>query len=294
MWANSVWGLFTLSCSCVLTMLGLSPDSPWQPLLLFGGVLFMLSSLAVLSWPLHVRDNRVKFAALIAHPARATKLIEPLHVIAFGLAIAVAGAVWQMRKPDKEVSTPPTPPAEIVIRPSPKASTTPRNDRLVANVLPPIPDTAAELISRYAQLKGLLDRTVAAIDTLGTTAGGWLNSQKPSPPGTPNRTGSFHSRANYERWQSTVEALKNINNSAYKNREFDTETVPELANPLLKAPGEDAFGDDGVGAYNYRKFYFLNTNIDKGAKLLMADIQQELSAAKIKIEAIPAGKALIE
>lgn len=99
MWANSVWGLFGLSASCVLTMLGLNPDSPWQSLLLFGAVFFLIGSLGVLSWPLRHETNRGKVAALVVHPMKALRLIEPTHVIILGLAIALGGVVWQMRKP---------------------------------------------------------------------------------------------------------------------------------------------------------------------------------------------------
>jgi hypothetical protein len=80
-------------------MLGLSPESPWQPVLLIGAAAFALGSIGVLSWPLHLRTNRVKVATLFVHPARVLRLIEPSHIIIFGLVIALAGAIWQWRKP---------------------------------------------------------------------------------------------------------------------------------------------------------------------------------------------------
>jgi hypothetical protein len=88
-------------------MLGLSPDSPWQPLLLVGAVLFFVGSIGVLSWPLHQAANRVKVAALVVHPTRALRLIEPFHIIVLGLAIATAGAFWQWRRvpiPDPRIA----------------------------------------------------------------------------------------------------------------------------------------------------------------------------------------------
>jgi hypothetical protein len=98
MWANSVWGLFGLSASCVMTMLGLSQDSPWQSTLLLGAILFFVGSLGVLCWPLHQSANRARVAALVVHPTRAVRLIEPSHIIILGITIAVIGVVWQMRR----------------------------------------------------------------------------------------------------------------------------------------------------------------------------------------------------
>jgi hypothetical protein len=95
MWASSVWGLIGLSLSCGLTMLGLSPDSPWQPRLILGAALFCVGSLVVLFWPLRDKTNRAKFATFMIHPKEALRLIEPIHVIVLGLAIALGGAVWQ-------------------------------------------------------------------------------------------------------------------------------------------------------------------------------------------------------
>jgi hypothetical protein len=94
MWANSVWGLFGLSASCIMTMLGLSPDSPWQSSLLLGAVLFFVGSVGVLCWPLHQSVNRAKVASLVVHPTRAIRLIEPPHIIILGLLIAISGVVW--------------------------------------------------------------------------------------------------------------------------------------------------------------------------------------------------------
>ena len=61
--------------------------------------MFAVGSAGVLSYPLHVRANRAKVAALFVHPARALRLIEPTHIIMLGLAIALSGVIWQARKP---------------------------------------------------------------------------------------------------------------------------------------------------------------------------------------------------
>jgi hypothetical protein len=107
MWANSVWGLFGLSASCLLTMLGLAPDSTWQPILLAGAVIFLTGSVGVLSWPLREAEKRAEIAAIIIHPKRALRLIEPLHIIILGLILAAAGTLWQWRRvpqPDPRIA----------------------------------------------------------------------------------------------------------------------------------------------------------------------------------------------
>jgi hypothetical protein len=49
MWANTIWGFWTLAASCVLAMLGLDPS--WQPVLSRAAVLFFVLGIMVLGWP---------------------------------------------------------------------------------------------------------------------------------------------------------------------------------------------------------------------------------------------------
>jgi hypothetical protein len=96
-------------------------------------------------------------------------------------------------------------------------------------------------------------------------------------------------------WQTAINDLKRLNDRAYTNRTFDTETVPELSNPRLMAPGETDFGSsDGVNAWDYHKFHFLSVNITKQAESLISDMERELAAIKSKIESTPMGKAVID
>jgi hypothetical protein len=98
MWANSVWGLFGLSASCVLTMLGLGPNSASQTPLLIGAALFFIASIAVLCWPLRDADQRMRAKGKLKHPlVWLAATLEPSHVIILGLVIATIGVVWQAR-----------------------------------------------------------------------------------------------------------------------------------------------------------------------------------------------------
>jgi hypothetical protein len=78
-------------------MLGLSPDSQYQPLLLTGAIIFLTGSIGVLCWPLQEAANRAKVVILVSHPMRMLQLIEPMHIIVLGLVIAAVGVGWQFR-----------------------------------------------------------------------------------------------------------------------------------------------------------------------------------------------------
>jgi hypothetical protein len=79
-------------------MLGLAPDSALQLPLRFSAVIFFLMSLSVLCWPLRRSEQRAMVQAKLQHPIRwAADLLEPSHIIIFGLAIALGGVIWQMR-----------------------------------------------------------------------------------------------------------------------------------------------------------------------------------------------------
>jgi hypothetical protein len=98
MWANSVWGLLGFSGSSVYAMIGLAPSSVWQTPLRFSAVIFFLMSLTVLLWPLRKLDQRAMVWGKLQHPAKwMAELIEPIHIILLGLAVAFGGVIWQWR-----------------------------------------------------------------------------------------------------------------------------------------------------------------------------------------------------
>jgi hypothetical protein len=79
-------------------MLGLASDSALQMPLRFSAVMFFLMSLSVLCWPLRKSEQRAIVWGKLQHPAKwIAELIEPSHIIILGLAIALGGAIWQMR-----------------------------------------------------------------------------------------------------------------------------------------------------------------------------------------------------
>ena len=71
MWANSVWGFFTLGFAFILARLTLSPGQAWlRPLLFWGAISCFVLSGAILLWPLRSEENRKKTKAAFRHPAR--------------------------------------------------------------------------------------------------------------------------------------------------------------------------------------------------------------------------------
>lgn len=100
MWASSVWGLIGVCVTLWLAMISLPPDWSWlQPWLFWGGGACFLGSVVVLIWPLQHARNRIIVRTAIQHPMKSvTELIEPLHIIALGILIVLAGTVWQWKK----------------------------------------------------------------------------------------------------------------------------------------------------------------------------------------------------
>jgi hypothetical protein len=98
MYANTCWGLLGLAVAFGLAVLGLPTQYEWlSPWFLGTAVACGVGSIICFGWPLRQKDNRVKVAALISHPIRVLPLIEPIHIITLGLAIALGGVVWQWR-----------------------------------------------------------------------------------------------------------------------------------------------------------------------------------------------------
>jgi hypothetical protein len=107
MYANTCWGLLGFTVTFSLAVLGLPARYEWlAPWFIGAAVASGVGSLICFAWPLRERANRAKVAALIVHPIRALRLIEPSHIIILGLLIALVGVVWQMRRsPPIEAAT---------------------------------------------------------------------------------------------------------------------------------------------------------------------------------------------
>src|SRR5580704_9270710 len=104
MWANSVWGFFTLGVGFLLAMLTLSPEQTWlRPWLLGVAIASYIFSVAILFWPLRHTHNRKRFKEAFLHPRKwLAENLRPRHLIILGLtgvivfaAIALAGVIWQ-------------------------------------------------------------------------------------------------------------------------------------------------------------------------------------------------------
>jgi hypothetical protein len=108
MYANTCWGLLTLAVGLGLAVPGLPTQYEWLAPWLFGtAVACGVGSIICFGWPLRHQRNRAKVAALIVHPPRAIRLVEPSHIIILGLIIATAGVIWQWRRepaPDPQVA----------------------------------------------------------------------------------------------------------------------------------------------------------------------------------------------
>jgi hypothetical protein len=108
MWANSVWGFFTLGIGFGLAMLTLSPEQGWlRPWLLWTMLGCFAVSALVLLWPLQYEENRTQVRIALQHPLKwAAENIGSKQLIVVGLtgvilfaAIALAGVIWQGRSP---------------------------------------------------------------------------------------------------------------------------------------------------------------------------------------------------
>jgi hypothetical protein len=98
MYANTCWGLLGLAVTFGLAVLGLPSQYEWlSPWFLGAAVVCGVGSVICFGWPLRQKENRIKVAALVTHPVRVIRLIEPSHIILLGLVIAFAGVIWQWK-----------------------------------------------------------------------------------------------------------------------------------------------------------------------------------------------------
>jgi hypothetical protein len=99
MYANTCWGLLGFAVTFGVAVLGLPTQYEWlTPWFLAAAVMCGVGSVICFGWPLRQKENRDKLKELSTHPARLAKLIEPSHMIIFGLVIALGGVVWQIPK----------------------------------------------------------------------------------------------------------------------------------------------------------------------------------------------------
>jgi hypothetical protein len=257
----------------------IAPDEKWigWTLASFGGLVFIVT----LIWWLHA--NWAPFKS-------GRKRLEPTHIIILGLVIAACGVLWQLWRSPPSVNSTQTPINVIVQAPSATSPGPPAG--LQANTLPVPPNTNAEKVVRYLQLKSLVTEAKNLKDLISRSSETYekmsqlLATRKDGPFGSisTERTGA------YENWTNSVRQLKQINSDAYKNRPMDMETVPELGNPLLKAPGEEAFGDNAQGAYKFRTFHYLSVNVQKQANALIEELERDFNNISHSIRDTPFAK----
>jgi hypothetical protein len=216
--------------------------------------------------------------------------LEPSHLIivgSIGLIICVGlilwGVVWQSRVAASE-----TRPLIVVSSPAqPAASPFGGPAQLVANLSPAPPADNAEKIYRFLQLKRALEDLGQSREVVASTSEVLKSRMRPDYQGARMLTGNLQ-----QRWQSSQATVKKINDGLYQNRQLDLTRVPELSNPLNKAPDEDVYGDDGEGKYRFRTFHFLNVNILKQIDALSLDIKNELASVTREIEKMPDAKII--
>jgi hypothetical protein len=224
--------------------------------------------------------------------------------MAIVLAIASFGALgvalWILISTKADISifkagnaAAPTNPIVVTV-PSPSSPLDRGPVTLVPNRQPLPAGTVADDVARYFELTDNLKKTKELVAHLAGWASYWESGMRAEAAGRAERTNANSSpSAARLRWMNGVEELKRINGALYQNRRFDV-SVPELNNPILKAPNEDVFGNDGKTAYEYRVFHFTNINVAKQGASLIDDIEKELMTVRSNIAATPAKRVLQE
>jgi hypothetical protein len=212
--------------------------------------------------------------------------LDPIHLIGtgfFGIVLSAAlilwGIIWQSRITDNR--------PVVVIAPStnqpPPVFSGPT--KLIPNTSPDPSNSNLENVARLIQLRKAAGEVSEAKRMFDTVSANLETRMKPTYTGM--SMGISDQRSTWRKAQDTV---KNINDSLYQNRPLDFASVPQLSNPLNKAPGEDVYGDDGDGKYRFRSFHFLNVNVSKQMEALLTDIGNETEAVTKRIESTPEAK----
>jgi hypothetical protein len=216
--------------------------------------------------------------------------LEPSHLLivgSIGLIVCVGlilwGTVWQSRVAALESR-----PVIVVSPAQPAASPFAGPSQLVANISPAPPADDTEKIHRFLQLKRAAVDLGQSRQMLATTGEALKSRMRPDYQGMRMLTGNMQ-----QSWQSSQATVKKINDGLYPNRQIDLTRIPELSNPLNKAPDEDVYGEDGEGKYRFRTFHFLNVNILKQIDALALDIKNELESVTREIEKMPDAKLIV-
>jgi hypothetical protein len=300
MYANTCWGLLGLAVTFGLAVLGLPTQYEWlSPWFLGAAVACGVGSVICFGWPLRHRDNRAKVAAVVTHPVRAIKLIEPLHIIILGLAIALSGVIWQSRRSapadeltivglksqleaaNKKLASAP---------PVASSQQSPQQAAPVQNSGPEVPKDQLQLTRRLIQLTGLIQQAKdvrEAARASGTAAYGRVLQNVVNDP-------------NYRKpplglighWPTALRQLRTINALFDPNRKMDLETYPELGDYSYKPPQESAFGNDGGSLSQYRSYYYLTQHVGKQADALIAQMEEEARTLRARITNTAALSAL--
>jgi hypothetical protein len=257
----------------------IAPDEKWigWTLASFGALVFVVT----LIWWLRENWTPIKSGR---------KHLEPSHIIILGLVVAACGVLWQLWRAPPNVSTA-HPPINVIVQ-APSATPPGPPAGLQANTLPVPPNTNAEKVVRYLQLKSLVTEAKNLKDRISRSSETYEKTSQmiATRKDGPMLSMSIERSGAYENWTNGVRQLKQINSKAYQNRQMDLESVPELQIPILKAPGEEAFGDNAQGAYKFRTFHYLSVNIQKQADALIEELERDFRNISNSIRDTPFAK----
>ena len=151
--------------------------------------------------------------------------LRPSHLIIGGIfgavlfaTMAAGGLIWERLSSPLE-SDPAVSSLPLMLPQSPSPG--PRGPvTLVPNTTPLPPDTKADKVARYLQLKAALPRALGIKATLKESAQQYVDSQKPGGTARPARTEPI------SLWETAVHDLRMINSELYKDRPLDLDSVP--------------------------------------------------------------------
>jgi hypothetical protein len=224
----------------------------WPPFMIYSfaiicGVVFVVSSLmltrAGYGGLRQQINNRETVLAGIAAATRRNLIPLMLSVMAVAgvllLVGAVVGFVLYRNSTDdggKDTAAPP-----IIINQNTSSLAEPGAPKQTKPVEPPpLPDNENKLAGRFIKISGLID-DAKSLRTKLEKAGNTVSlSYLPSPSGMPmSRARNFGGAA----WREAFAEIQKVSNHAYPDRPFNPQ-VPELNNPLLKAPDEEKVSGD--------------------------------------------------
>ncbi|MCW5692205.1 MAG: hypothetical protein KIT48_07560 [Pseudolabrys sp.] len=268
MWAGSIWGFFGVAVSLGLAMLSLPDRWLWlQPWFAGAAIVSLLASVAILSWPLFDHEQRAVALVKLEHPIKWIRhLIEPVHIIAIGLLIALAGAVMQWRKETGEPSIASLRSEISALRnqinttqnykPAQPAMASPPSDEQRLS-----PRAVRELLDAMKEAQSMYDeKLLPTISGIAVFSVNWRGEMRNSPAAVAARLEQFGTSLQKDVWaavdvfinhrkeyRSTLENVFVLDNEAAKNglgrkisdvtaavKRFPKESPPEMDELLVR------------------------------------------------------------